>query len=129
MPLSVGPGRMRARATTRSRRSTGFIRRRRFIMAGLSTWKQPVVRALRSRARAAGSSAGGSARPSPDLVAEMAASPRTESRSSLISLRSSTASRSKWDMRRPLADFSSGRARSTGAGVRMTPPTCREISL
>jgi hypothetical protein len=32
-------------------------------------------------------------------------------------------------MRKPLADFSSGRERSTGAGVRMTPPTWREISL
>ena len=48
MPLSVGPGRTRARAWVSSKIVAGFIRRRRFIMAGLSTWKQPIVRAARS---------------------------------------------------------------------------------
>ncbi len=128
MPLSVGPGRIRARAWVISWMSAGFIRRRRFIMAGLSTWKQPTVRAERSAAYVA-ASPGGSARSlSLSFVSEMAARPRTESRSSLISRRSSTASLSKWVMRRPLAEVSRGRNRSTGAGVRMTPPTWSEIS-
>ena len=42
-------------------------------------------------------------------ASETAASPRTERRSSLMRRRSSTASRSKWHIRSPLADFSRGR--------------------
>ena len=45
-----------------------------------------------------------------------------------MSRRSSTTFLSYWHMRSPLADSSSGRWRSTGAGVRMTPPTWSEIS-
>ena len=116
MPLSVGPGRTRARAWVISWMSTGFIRRRRFIMAGLSTWKQPTVRAARSVAYVAASPDGSVRSLSFSFVSEMAARPRTERRSSLISRRSSTASLSKWVMRRPLAEVSRGRYRSTGPG-------------
>ena len=128
MPLSVGPGRTRARAWVISWMSVGLIRRRRFIMAGLSTWKQPTVRAARSVAYVAASPGGSVRSLSFSFVSEMAARPRTERRSSLISRRSSTASLSKWVMRRPLAEVSRGRYRSTGPGVRMTPPTWSEIS-
>ena len=64
-------------------------------MAGLSTWKQPIVRASWRRRKVAGSRSGIRLRRRAFMVAEIAASPRTERRSSLISFKASTASRSK----------------------------------